>query len=330
MCQKCGCNTCETDSTALMLNESKAPRTILSEGLKHHIDNNKPLTDNFYTAGSRDYFDLIAEARSLYSRGILEFTNKRDIELLTETDQGHFGIYEGKKVPLDFPIELNEQMDIYDDVANMEFGMDYDQLGSNEKEWVRDEIDNMEMRESLNENEYEKEKIDILNQILATLNASEKDGEDREEDIENLDVSIDQLTGALTGKNPVAVQFDQGRFGRFASLPDSEKKKLKEVVKSLLDEAKFKGKTVQLNKPTRGDSKKFKVYVNSGKKNADGSIKVKKVNFGHGGTSAKKAGQKTMKIRKSNPKARSAFRARHNCSNPGPKTMARYWSCKKW
>ena len=97
MCKKCGCNTCETDSTALMLNESKAPRSILSEGLKHHMDANKPLTDNFYTAGSRDYFDLIAEARSLYSRGILELTNKRDIELLTETDQGYFGIYEGKK-----------------------------------------------------------------------------------------------------------------------------------------------------------------------------------------------------------------------------------------
>tara|TARA_R110001583_G_scaffold51617_2_gene161096 strand:- start:193 stop:669 length:477 start_codon:yes stop_codon:yes gene_type:complete len=97
-----------------------------------------------------------------------------------------------------------------------------------------------------------------------------------------------------------------------------------------IQEAKYKGKTVTLNKPTRGDSKKFKVYVNSGKKNADGSIKVKKVNFGHGGTTAKKAGQKTMKIRKSNPKARAAFRARHKCSTPGPKTMARYWSCKKW
>ena len=92
-------------------------------------------------------------------------------------------------------------------------------------------------------------------------------------------------------------------------------------------EAKYKGKTVQLNKPMRGDSKKFKVYVNSGKKNADGSIKVKKVNFGHGGTSAKR---KTMRIRKSNPKRRKAFRARHRCDNPGPKTMARYWSCKKW
>ena len=103
-----------------------------------------------------------------------------------------------------------------------------------------------------------------------------------------------------------------------------------EIIDENITEAKYKGKTVQLNKPTRGDSKKFKVYVNSGKKNADGSIKVKKVNFGHGGTSAKKRGEKTMKIRKSNPKARAAFRARHRCDTPGPKTMARYWSCRKW
>ena len=57
---------------------------------------------------------------------------------------------------------------------------------------------------------------------------------------------------------------------------------------------------------------------------------IKKVNFGHGGSSARRLGQKTMKIRKSNPKARKSFRARHNCANPGPKTKARYWSCRKW
>ena len=100
-----------------------------------------------------------------------------------------------------------------------------------------------------------------------------------------------------------------------------------DVIDENVTEAKYKGKTVQLNKPMRGDVKKFKVYVNTGKKNADGSIKVKKVNFGHGGTSAKRP---TMRIRKSNPKRRKAFRARHRCDNPGPKTMARYWSCKKW
>ena len=100
-----------------------------------------------------------------------------------------------------------------------------------------------------------------------------------------------------------------------------------DVIDENVTEAKYKGKTVQLNKPMRGDVKKFKVYVNTGKKNADGSIKVKKVNFGHGGTSAKRP---TMRIRKSDPKRRKAFRARHRCDNPGPKTMARYWSCKKW
>ena len=57
---------------------------------------------------------------------------------------------------------------------------------------------------------------------------------------------------------------------------------------------------------------------------------VKKVNFGHGGTSAKKLGQKTMSIKKSNPARRKSFRARHNCATPGPKTSARYWSCRKW
>ena len=107
-----------------------------------------------------------------------------------------------------------------------------------------------------------------------------------------------------------------------------------EIVESsepiIYQEAEYQGRKVKLNKPTRGDSKKFKVYVNTGKKNKDGTIKVKKVNFGHGGTSAKKAGQKTMRIKKSDPARRRSFRARHNCDSPGPKTKARYWSCRKW
>ena len=102
MCD-CGCNTCETKST-LMLNESLAPRAILSEGLKYHMDANKPLTEHLYRAGSDNYFNLWAEARSLYSREILEITHEDDLAVLTETDLGHFGMFEGKKVPLDFPM----------------------------------------------------------------------------------------------------------------------------------------------------------------------------------------------------------------------------------
>ena len=92
-----------------------------------------------------------------------------------------------------------------------------------------------------------------------------------------------------------------------------------------IDEAEYQGRKVRLGKPMRGDVKKFKVYVKDPK-----TGNIKKVNFGHGGSSAKKAGQKTMKIKKSNPKRRKSFRARHNCDNPGPKTKARYWSCRKW
>ena len=87
-------------------------------------------------------------------------------------------------------------------------------------------------------------------------------------------------------------------------------------------EAEYQGRKVKLNKPMQGDVKKFKVYVKDPK-----TGNVKKVNFGHGGSSVK---GKAMKIRKNNPKARKSFRARHNCDNPGPKTKARYWSCRKW
>ncbi len=89
-----------------------------------------------------------------------------------------------------------------------------------------------------------------------------------------------------------------------------------------LTDAEYRGRKVKLNKPTRGDVKKFKVYVKDPK-----TGNIKKVNFGHGGTSAKR---KTMRIRKSNPARRKSFRARHNCDNPGPKTKARYWSCRNW
>ena len=90
-----------------------------------------------------------------------------------------------------------------------------------------------------------------------------------------------------------------------------------------LNEAEYQGRKVKLGKIMQGDTKKFKVYVKNPKGN------VVKVNFGQGGSSASKTGG-TMRIRKSNPKARANFRARHNCDNPGPRHKARYWSCRKW
>jgi hypothetical protein len=86
-------------------------------------------------------------------------------------------------------------------------------------------------------------------------------------------------------------------------------------INSNVEEAKYHGRTVPLGKPMKGDVKKSKVYVKNPK-----TGKVVKVNFG----------DKKMRIKKSSPSHRKSFRARHNCANPGPRTKARYWSCRAW
>jgi hypothetical protein len=77
-----------------------------------------------------------------------------------------------------------------------------------------------------------------------------------------------------------------------------------------------KKKNPKLNSPFRtpGGPKKFSVYVKNDKGN------IVKVNFG----------DPNMKIKDNIPGRRKNFRARHNCENPGPKTKARYWSCRQW
>jgi hypothetical protein len=82
-----------------------------------------------------------------------------------------------------------------------------------------------------------------------------------------------------------------------------------------IEEAEYQGRKVSLGKPMKGDVKKSKVYVKNPK-----TGKVVKVNFG----------DKNMRIKKSIPGRRKNFRARHNCANPGPRTKARYWSCRAW
>ena len=81
--------------------------------------------------------------------------------------------------------------------------------------------------------------------------------------------------------------------------------------------ATYRGRSVKLNKPFRtpNKSKKFGVYVRD-----RSSGKVRIVRFG----------DPNMKIKKNQKGRRSNFRSRHNCDNPGPKTKARYWSCKAW
>jgi len=309
MCD-CGCNTCETKST-LMLNESLAPRDILSEGLKYHMDANKPLTEHLYRAGSDSYFNLWAEARSLYSRNILEITHEDDLAVLTETDLGHYGMFEGKKVPLDFPIEINE---------------------------IEDEnfVKGIELLRSTLSKEGGAAGLEPLVKALSGLGFSKDEVVDlikkntnikqhRDGDYILLPLEEDKK---LTYNNFVQMVRDDMMAGASPDeYPSDEqvKKRAKAYYNYYLQgasvdslfEAKKKAKknNKKLNKPMRDSSggKAYKVYVKDPK-----TKKIKTVRFGSGGLRAKI----------NDKKARNAFAKRHKCSTKKDKTKAGYWSCR--
>ena len=99
----CGCNTCDDTSPKLALLESKTP---ISEGLRYHIENGISLQDNVFRMGSKKYLQLFAEARVLNEWNNISLDENSKF-LIETTDIGKFGIFEGKKVPLDIPM-LNE------------------------------------------------------------------------------------------------------------------------------------------------------------------------------------------------------------------------------
>jgi len=379
MCD-CGCNTCETKGP--LLTEGKV-KSLLSEGLQYHIDKKIPLFETVYRIGSKKHLSLIKEARKMYSRNIIDLCEED--EALISTNLGEFALYEGVSIPLDLPM-LNESYD-YDEVAQSEFGMDYDQLGSGEKEWVRDEIDNMSMNESdsnypdfdLNKNiryqdtsissgmwrytgkeqggkgvyrnlnngqilAFDRSDFDIFRKNLSShfdISESLNEADDKllkiKQELEALrpgtiswidDIFISSYDGSLQVELDYTLYPDEikqlaqiaAKYGMELKYMTGKnatlvKRRIDEAIKKSLTEKKSKKtekKDPPLNKPKRGGSKAYYVYVRDPK-----TKKIKKVSFGSGGLRAK--------IK--NKKARNAFAARHNCKNKKDRTKAGYWSC---
>lgn len=149
-----------------------------------------------------------------------------------------------------------------------------------------------------------------------------------------LDVNEADEGNAFSGARQDAIDNDEDEFEvngeKFKVTGKKEKMDeaaLRRMIRRILLEACYDGRKVTLNKPMsnpENKNKKSKVYVSGDGKYKSGPCKgqnkAKKVQFG----------DPNMRIKKSNPKARKSFRARHNCDNPGPKDKARYWSCKAW
>jgi hypothetical protein len=233
---------------APILNESLAPREILSEGLKYHIDNRKPLTEHVYRAGSLNYFNLWAEARALYTRGILDFSGD-DLAILTETQLGEFGIFEGQKVPLDFIMEeieeeLNENNTAELDKIKKEIESLMPSLS-----WIDDVTVSSYSGDLYIDLDYklDPQEIKQLSQLASKYNMD--------------------LMRKSSGKNASLV--------KRRVPPKNEDEELNEA------KSKPKKKTPPIGKPKRGGSKKFYVYIRD-------KGKIKKISFGDtSGLSAK-------------------------------------------
>ena len=79
----------------------------------------------------------------------------------------------------------------------------------------------------------------------------------------------------------------------------------------------YQGKQVPLDSPKRGGSKKFYVFVNSGRKNAEGRVIAKKVAWG----------DPNLSVKNQSDKARKSFLARHKCSTKHDRTTPGWWAC---
>ena len=283
----CGCGGCSDAQPKLALLESKTP---ISEGLRYHIENGISLQENVFRIGSKKYLQLFAEARMLHEWGNISLDENSKF-LIENTDIGKFGIYEGKKVPLDLPAAIDER-----EQQISEF------LGKLTKKLT---------------------KIVGIQKLadIVLKNIADMVPEDKRElvlDLKPIITSAISMGKITTLKELFDYLMEHGGELKdtILELPWHELiKKRPKLTEGELDEAKkkkAKKKDPPIGKPKRGGSKAYYVYVRDPK-----TKNIKKVSFGSGGLRAK--------IR--NPKARNAFAKRHKCSQKKDRTKASYWSC---
>ena len=277
-----------------------------SPSLQYHIENGLTLSENVYRYSSESFIQLFSEAKSAWRDGYIDL-NEQDVDLLENTDIGLYGEYKGQKVPLDLPM-LDEQGGdtSWDD-------------GEGNKVTLQDILD---MTKNIPQKEYPTEKLAKI-----VLN-----WDDNPEEIDR----ISQVE--ISKQYPILIMVDEGgkiqwildgnhraqkalraksetipaKLIKPSNLDAKAKKVLLNVPMESVNEAQYQGKEVPLNKPKRGGSKKFYVYVKNKKGN------VQKVSFG---------GTTGLNVKIDEPGARASFAARHQCDTKKDKTKPGYWAC---
>ena len=289
-------------------------KTVISEELKYHIDNSLSLTENVFRYGSPKYFDVINEARKLYSEGYNQWSEE-EVELL-ESDRGRFFNYKGERLPFDFPM-VNEQAFSWDGT----YANEIDEQGA-DTSWSKDE-DKITLQDIL---ELTKD-IKIINfptKKLANIVLNWNDNPEEIERISQVEISSQYPILIMVDENgKIQWILDGNHRAQKALKSNSETIPAKLIKPSNLNpkskkifglsESEYKGKDVSLNKPKSGGPKKWYVYVKNPK-----TGKVIKVSYG----------SPVMTAKWNDPGARKSFAARHRCHMKKDKTKAGYWACR--
>ena len=306
---------------------------LISEGLQYHLDNNLSLCDSIYREGSQGFLDLICEARALYNAGHIALFEE-DLDLIN-SDLGTWGIYEGREVMLDYPmdeeadfilqesLEDNKQKLVKllsspdEDVFNqgVELLDAYLNMDAHDVQHLHDVIDAaIENRKHHNVEWKMRQKAQAhVKQVLRKHFPSSWSG------------GVD-----LTGSFDYWLQRIQQIENDYVQAPIKKLENMKHLLATSdsadvfsfgmplyesqdIFEAEYRGRKVKLNKPKRGGKKKFYVYVRNPK-----TKKVKKVSFGAKGM--------TTGLR--DPKRSKSFEKRHRCTQKNDKTKPGYWACR--
>ena len=274
--------------------------------LQYHLDNKLTLSECVYRYSSDSFIQLFAEARKALRDGKITL-NEQDLDLLENTDIGEYGLYEGEKRALDLPV-IDEQ--------------------GEDTSWSRDEDtvtlqDILDLTKNIPTTQYPTEK-------LAKIVLNWDNNPEEIERISQVEISeqypilimVDEkgklqwiLDGNHRAQKALRSQAKTipAKLIKPSNLSPIAKQVLLGIVDSKLSEAKHRGKNVPLNKPKRGGSKKFVVYVKDPK-----TKNIKKVSFG---------GTTGLNVKIDEPGARSSFAARHQCDKKKDKTKPGYWAC---
>lgn len=132
-CDSCDCNPCKCeDDEVSMFSNFEGEDLSLSESLKYHIKNRKPVTESIFRPGSEAFFELLKETRKEFNSvkyRLLEV----DRELFESTEIGEFAMFKGKMVPLDLPMEYIEDITEEAEYKGREVKLNYPMRGGTKK-----------------------------------------------------------------------------------------------------------------------------------------------------------------------------------------------------